>query len=267
MQKTENEVILLINVLEHINKMINHAILTLQGNDPRCNIRFNDSNQSDLFFTYLVDFLSKTDKSAPVSRMSFLKGILEICKNPQFSIENSVDELKIAVESFTLWLEEKKLIDIWFPSVHKHITLDISRIDYIKINGNLCKHNALRAIGVLNDFKKIMEKSGVDITRDQALIAISDFHDRFKNDILIYLSSYMCEFLNNICWAIHKYLKSEFKRSYHITNQNIPLYNYKIPPQIKSEYARSCYWDLMNLIRKGPIIRKFIISDSFKSEY
>lgn len=262
----ENEVILLKNIYGHIDEMLNPSVVEIQGNDPRCNVMFHDSNGQKLFYILLHDFLSKIDGRGPTDSTSFLNGLLKISQNPQFSVKNSEIELMASVEAFIAWVEEEKDIHVRMPSISKSVTLSISRIQAIKICGNLCKHNDLRAIGVVQEFIKIITESGLSIAREQAMVALRDFYERFQNDILVYLSSYICEFLNNIRWAIHSYLLPEFNRSYRINNA-ISSYSYEIPEKIKCDYARYCYWELMNILRRKPFMRKFIVSSSCKCEY
>lgn len=264
----ENEVILLKNIYDHIDEMLNLSIVEIQGSDPHCNVMFHDSNGKKLFYILLHDFLSKTEKRGPIDHTSFLDGLLKISQNPQFSLKNSEIGLMTCVQAFIAWVEEKKDIHVWMPSISKNITLSISRMEAIKMCSNLSKHNDLRAIRVVEQLKEIMKASGIVIVNEQAMVALQDFYERFQNDILIYLSSYICEFLNNIRWSIRDYLLPEFNRSYYSNNDNdIPGYSYKIPEQIKCDYAKYCYWELMNILRRKPFMRKFIISSSFKCEY
>ena len=54
------------------------------------------------------------------------------------------NELEDAVQHFRDWLREEKRIDIWMPSIDE-INVSISRMDFIKMSGNISKHNYLRA--------------------------------------------------------------------------------------------------------------------------
>jgi hypothetical protein len=214
-----------------------------------------------------VDFLSVTDRRGPIPQVSFLQGLSNICKNPCFSVGNSEYELKEVVQSFRAWLREEKEIDIWMPEIMEQVNLLISRIDAIKMSGDVSKHNYLRAIGVAESLKQKLEQSGVQVSLEESMLALSDFYGRFHDDILIYLSSHICEFLNNIRWAIHTYLKPEFNRSFEWTDDEFCRYKFKIPNGIQSKYAQNCYWELMNKVRSNPYMKKFIISESLKTEY
>lgn len=263
----EKEVILLRNVYDHIGEMVNFSLFEIQRFNDDSVIMFKDMNQRKLFFILLVDFLSVTDSRGPISKTSFLKGIVEICKNPSFSNRGSEQELLFVTENFIDWLNEKRKIDIWMPSLDAQVELSISRLDALKMSGDIAKHNYLRASGVAQRLKEILKESGVEVSLDQALLAFPDFCGRFQDDILIYLSSHICEFLNNIRWAIHRYLRPEFLRSVQKSSSSLYEYSFTIPDQIASEYARDCYWALMNYLRGDPYMEQFIIAQDLKSEY
>ena len=111
----ENEVILLRAVYDHIGEMVNYSLMDVCGTEPNSMIRFKDMNHKKLFFILLVDFLSKTDKRGPLKQTIFLRGLVDICNNPQFSIDQSERNLKMSVNAFKCWLDEEILVDIWMP--------------------------------------------------------------------------------------------------------------------------------------------------------
>ncbi len=264
----ESEVILLKAVNEHINDMVNHSLLEIRGKYPEQMIMFHDSPHRTLFFIRLVDFLSSTDAKGPLPKTIFLKGLADICSNPNFSINNSIFELTETVRLFRDWLNNTREIDIWLPSITKDITLKITMLEAIKMSGDISKHNYLRAIGVAEGFQKVLSRSGVNVDITTSLLALSDFQERFGDDVLIYLSSSICEFLNNIRLGIRAYLTYEFQRSYTPVNfGSLDAYEYNIPENIKSDYAKHCYWELMNQLRSKPYMPKFVICNSFKTEY
>lgn len=263
----EQEVILLRNVYDHIGEMVNFSLLEIQDYQGDSLIMFKDMNQRKLFFILLVDFLSVTDKRGPIEKISFLSGLLKVCEDPQLSQDQSENELREVVQRFRAWLNEQKTIEIWMPSISEQADLSISRVDAIKMSGDISKHNYLRASGVAERLQEILKDSGIEINFEQAMLALPDFYERFHDDILIYLSSHICEFLNDIRWAIHRYLRPEFVKSFHRIGESLVGYSYTVPSAINSEYARDCYWELMNELRQEPYMRQFVVSESFKSEY
>lgn len=267
MSTITKEVIVLRNVYDHICEMVNFSLMEVTGTDPHSMIMFKDMNQRRLFFILLVDFLSVTDSRGPIPKTSFLGGLLDICLDPQFSVSSSETELRDVVVRFKDWLNETRSIEIWLPSLDENLNLSISRLDAIKMSGDVSKHNYLRSIGVADRLQKILKSAGVKVELEQALLALPDFYRRFHDDILIYHSSQICEFLNDIRWAIHTYLKPEFDKSFHRTDDELIGYSYHVPAEIDNDYAKDCYWELMDELRKVPYMRRFRVSDSLKSEY
>ena len=62
----EEEVVFLKAITEIIDSMVNFAMLTLHGSDPDASVLFETSIHQRFFNIILVDFLSRTDKKAPV---------------------------------------------------------------------------------------------------------------------------------------------------------------------------------------------------------
>jgi hypothetical protein len=71
----EEEVVFLKAPKEIIDSMVNFEVLTLHGNDPDSSILFKASIHQRFFNIVLVDFLSLTDKKAPVKRSTYLEAL------------------------------------------------------------------------------------------------------------------------------------------------------------------------------------------------
>ena len=263
----EQEVIILKAVEELIDSMVNFELMDLLGNDPDSNILFKSPTHQRFFNIILVDFLSRTDPSGPIEQTSYLGGLSKIVENPYFNENNSVHNLKVATQEFKDWLEQEVEVDVWLPSIDTDTKLKISRFDFLKMTGNISKHNYLRAIGVANDLKDILLKSGITVDIKEALLALAEFYERFHTDILNYHSSTIAEFLNNIRWGIYDYLQPEFKKSIVWEGGSPPKYHYTYPKGIQSEFAKACYWELMNEVRREPYMRRFKVTKWLKLRY
>lgn len=264
----ESEVVLLKAVYDHIGEMVNFSTVEIQnwGEDEKI-VVFKDTNARKFFYILLVDFLSKTDKRGPIQQVTFLQGLANICDAPCFSERGSEMELKHAVQSFRDWLILQKEIDIWMPSINAELKLKLSWADAVKMNGDISKHNYLRAISVAERLQSILLVAGIDVSLEEAIEALPDFYERFHDDILIYLSSHICEFLNNIRWGIYHYLLPQYLRSHLRTDENLVGYTFQVPPEIKSSYGRGCYLDLMNNVRLRPHMERFNVPKAFKVHY
>ena len=266
----ESEVIVLKAVTELIDSMVNYQMMSFLGDDPDSSILFHSSIHQCLFNILLVDFLSKTDphKQAPIKPTSYLDGLRDVASNPFFNKDNSVQLLKESIQEFKDWLEQTVEVDVRLPSIDKETTLEWSRVKFLKMIRNISKHNYLRAISVAEELRDILIKSGITIEIYESLLALADFYERFHSDILNYHSSTIAEFLNNIRWGIHEYLQPEFQHYIVYEGAEHPrMYHYTYPEKINDAFAKECYWDLMDEVRRRPYVKKFKVTKWLKKSY
>ena len=245
LSNTETEVVLLKAVGELIDMMVNFGLFEILGEDPDSQILFHSSTHQRFFNIILVDFLSETDEQGPVDRSTYYAWLTGIARHPSFDVGNSVALLRTATADFVSWLEKEITVDTWLPSTEIHTGLRLSRLDFLKMCGNISKHNFLRAIRVAKRLRKLLSSSGVSATLEEALLALADFHERFHSDILNYHSSTIAEFLNNIRWGIYEYLQPELKRSTVWEGGDPPKYRYTYPPDLVVPFAQECYWEAL----------------------
>jgi len=192
----EEEVIILKAVTELIDSMVNYEMMSLEGKDPDSNIFFHSRTHQRFFNILLVDFLSRTDKNGPIKPTSYLGGLRAVASKPSFDQDNSVQLLKTSIQEFKDWLEQVVEVDVWLPSIDKETTLKLSRVSFLKMSGDISKHNYLRALGVAVELQDILIKSGITIDINESLLALADFYERFHSGILNYHSSTIAELLN-----------------------------------------------------------------------
>lgn len=263
----EIEAVLLKAVWDQIATAANASIFAVEGNEPDSEIRFETPIHQKFFNIVLVDLLSETDDSAPLKSRTYLSGLTCIAVNPLLSTRSAVGHLEKATVDFASWLEECIEVDAWLPSINRQVKFGLSRVLFIKMVGNLSKHNFLRSFRVAMQLRSVLKQSGVDVSLEDASLALPDFYDRFHTDILNYHSSTLAEFLNNIRWGIYEYLQPEFARSIVWDLDNPPMYRYTFPPGINSKYAQQVYWDLMNDVRSEPSMRRFKVTRWLKLRY
>ncbi len=104
--------------------------------------------------------------------------------------------------------------------------------------------------------------------------ALPDFYYWFFYTVILYHASTIAEFLNNIRWAIHRYLLCRYDWAYERSELNSETdgeggleYTYRVPEEIEDPLAQSMYWELMNKVRAEPIFREFIVPPSAKRRY
>jgi hypothetical protein len=267
MKNIEQEIIILKAVKELIDSMVNFELMSITGDDPDSNISFKSMAHQMFFNVILVDFLSCTDPKGPIKQTSYLGGLRAISDAPCFNEGDSIEQLKIATYEFKDWLEQEIEVDIWLPSINKDTTIRIARFNFLKMTGDISKHNYLGAVNVAEELKNILSTSSVKVEIEESLLALSEFYDRFHTDILGYHSSTIAEFLNNIRWGIYHYLQPEFKKSIVWESREPPKYRYTYPEDVSFEFAKACYWELMNEVRSEPYMRKFKVTKWLKLRY
>lgn len=262
----EKEVVVLKAIKELIDSIVNLEVLMLSDTDP-AEVRFHTMTHAMFFNLVLVDLLSKIDEKGFVEPEAYLSRLAAITKNPHFNVEGSVDDLAATTQQFRNWLNTRFSREkVWLPSIETEMTLELSRIELVKVGGNICRHNFLRAVGIAEEVRKILARHDVDITLDQALLVLSDLNEWLHGDMFQYHSSTIAEFLNNLRWGIYKYLRPEFERSI-VRESGDPKYHYTYPDGIESAFAKECYWDLMNEIKSKPYMRRFEVTKSLKKRY
>lgn len=254
-------------ITEAIDEMVNHEAMNFPKRNTDVIVGFSSSTHKKVFNILLVDFLSNLDKGLFNNSSSCLKALREVCDSPSFNASNSIACLEKNVFILKEWLEEEVSVDTWFPSIELNIDLKIRRFDFIKICGNTCKHSLGRLTKTANDLRKIFQNNGTNISEEESFLALEDFYERFHTDILSYHASYLCEMINNIRWGIHLYLLPEFQRSHTWINRDEGSYKYLIPDNIKTQFTKNCYWELMNEVRRKPYVQPFSADKHLKIEY
>jgi hypothetical protein len=267
LSEIEQEVLFLKAACDIIDSMVNREMLAVHDSPAGSTILFTTGTHQRLFNILLLDFLSDADDRLPVNHISFLGALRQIETHPRFDVDGSVSPLRIAVRSCFDWLNQSVPVDVWFSSLGKEAVVRLPRLTYLKMCGNIAKHDPLRLGSVARDLQDALAASGVTVDRDDALLALDDFYQRFHTDILNYHGSTIVALLNDIRWGIHEYLLPEFQRSYSTEGCEPPMYRYTYPAVVTGKFPRERYWDLMNAVRGQPILPRFQVSESFRKRY
>jgi len=266
---TEKEIIFLKAIIELIDSMVNCEMLDLLGQNPDVSIGFKSTIHQKLFNIILLDFLSCSDKRVLGEQLSYLGALRSICDSPNLNKNNSISNLTNSTNEFVDWLEQEVTVEkIWLPSIDLETDLSIKRIEFIKICGNISKHNFSRLFGVAHELIEIFKRNNIDLKPEEALLILGEFYEWFHTNIFAYHSSAIAEFLNNIRWGIHEYLQPEFQQSIVFENDEQPRkYHYTYPNEVNNSFAKNCYWDLMNEVLLKPDMSKFQVTRYLKMRY
>src|SRR5580704_1673845 len=284
MNDTEREVIILNSVWEMIDGMVNWAMFVKNDRTEPTNLMFETRQHSRLFIVLLGDFLSeiRAFRGTPVplgltpppsnarpSDLTFLFHLRQVCADPKLGTDTTA--LSRAVEVFADWLEgEFTAQGVNLHAIDVVADLRIARIRYIKMCADIAKHNLTRLATNVGHLRKLLEAAQHPVSEQEAYLAVANFFEWFPDDIFIYHSSQIAEFLNNIRWSIYDYLQPEFRQSWHQTDKatpDFPIYSYRVPSNITEPVARAMYWDAMNRSRSKPYVQRFVVTESLKRRY
>ena len=284
MNDLEREVIILNSAWQMIDGMVNWAMLVRVNLDKPANLMFQGREHQKMFVILLRDFLSQVrahgnqpiplglrqpPQDAHPADRTFLFHLRQVCEAPRLNGDSV--ELRQQVEALAEWLEEEFVArEVWLPDIDVQVNLRIARYRYITMCGDIAKHHLGRLSVNARHIQDLLRQADWDIDEQMAYLAIDNFFQWFFDNIFLYHSSQIAEFLNYIRWAIFRYLQPEFARSYHLTEDATPdshAYSYHVPEAINQPIARAMYWDLMNRVRREPWMPRLTIHEVHKRWY
>ncbi|MCH7499240.1 MAG: hypothetical protein IH886_04420 [Nitrospinae bacterium] len=276
--KIEQEIIILSAIWGMIGEMVNYEIFEQLHSTEDTSLVFKSATHRQFFNILLVDFLSTpkkglfdlpfATKDSAETDKSFLYCLEVVCKKPNFDKEK-VDAIRKPLTEFKDWLEtECHVENVWFPSINEETDIKVKRVSFIKICGNISKHNFTRLDQDASSIKEILLNNNVDIRDDNDVyLLLSDFYGWFHDNLFDYHSSAIAEFLNNIRWGIYEYLQPEFHRSFTREDGDAIEYHFIYPDQCTNPFAKIMYWNLMNNMRVEPYMPKFEVTGFLKMRY
>lgn len=252
--------------------MVNWAMFSKNDLVEPTTLFFESREHAKLFIILLTDFLSKTSSThgllsvpsdAQGADLTFLFHLRQVCQNPQLG--KDATELSNTVETFACWLEKKFTSNgVNLTSIDVIADLEINRFRYIKMCGNIAKHNLDRLTRNIEDFQSLLKAAGHEVSIQNAYLATGDYFTWFFDDVFLFHSNYIVEFLNDIRWDVFEYLHPAYERSWYPRTRFRGDYGYNLPESIVNPFAQAMYWDLMNRVRRKPYMSRFVVDKSFK---
>jgi len=266
----EREIVTLKAVLDMIGDMVNHETMTIHSSDPNSSVMFKTRTHMAFFSIVLVDLLSERDGILK-DRKNYIGRLKVISTNPLMGEIQDILELREAVCAFDAWLSEEVTIqNRWFPSLDLQVDLSIKRQDFIRICGDIAKHNFTRLTVAADKLRKILGDNNQPFSLDKCILALQDFRTQFYDDIFLYHSSTIAEFLNNIWWGIYSYaapVRGRCVENRYDGELHLNAYSYSYPVDVTSELGKACFWGLMNDVMQPPYIRRFEVAKYLKERY
>ncbi|MER8368027.1 hypothetical protein [Mesorhizobium sp. M1378] len=277
----EQEVAILYAVWQMIDGMVNYQNF-VKFDPPVTSAMIESSVHQRLFNILLVDFLSKPESRKKGDVMPFglqsppsigrptdstyLLYLRQVCAAPQLG--KDVSALEKATNAFADWLEADAFVpDVWLYPLGKPVNLMVERMTFIKICGNICKHNFSRLQYDARKIQTLLRKNGRSIREERIYELLPQFQEWFHDNVLNYHVGTLAEFLNNIRWAIYRYLQPHLRKSFVPKGGNLPGYRFKVPRTIRRAAPLGLYWDLMNKALEKPYFTEFAVDPIMKLRY
>lgn len=266
----EQETIGLCVCLEAIGNVANHALLELRDVSTfpgEAAVYFHSHIHQQLFLIRLIDFVKEVGDSRLTGvNGSCIEVLRSACTTQSFNTNNYIEELKESVDKLDNWLKYRAPITLWLPTLEINARVQVSRLDFLKISGNQSKHNLSRLTGVSKDIAKILNVHGYSVPVEYIPLALDDFREHLEEDFFVYYGTCLAELMNNIRWGLQTYLEPVFRKSYCSEGPGSIMYTYHYPPEIQNDVPRQWFWRLMNNIRSGPYIEKFVGAHYLKEQ-
>jgi len=264
----EKEAIGLCIALEAVGNMINHDLLEIKEasmSSGEAEVNFHTHIHQELFIVRLLDFVKeKGDNNLIGVSGSCLKVLQSACDTCSFNQDNSIELLKKSVQILNEWLSYKISIKLWLPTLDIDANVEVPRLKFIEVSGNICKHNLSRLTGISNQLFSILESKGYSVQLEQIPLALDNFRKNLNENYFVYYGTWLTEMLNNIIWGIHRYLQPIYNASLIKDDSNDIRYHYKYPNEITQKIPKQWFWRLMNNVRNKPYLRKFVGSHLLK---
>ena len=274
----EQEIIVLKAVWDMIDEMVNYEIFERPHRTKDTTLIFKSRTHQKFFNIQLVDFLSRpknkkgifdlpfAPKESSDTDKSYLYLLKTVCDKPNFSKE--VDAISGPLAKFKDWLEtECHVENVRFPSIETETDIKVMRVSFVKICGNISKHNFTRLDQDASKIEEILSANNVQIGNTDRYLLLSEFYEYFHDNVFNYHGSAIAEFLNNLRWGIIEYLQPEFHRSFVREGQDSLVYHFTYPDRCTNSFAKAIYWDLMNSVRRQPYMPRFEVWRFLKMRY
>ena len=190
MNEVEREIIILNSAWEMINDMVNWSVFVKHDRVDQIIMRFSTGGHGRLFAILLTDFLSEVrafnrdpiplgllvppSNARPADR-TFLFHLRQVCTNPMLG--EDVTELNDAVEKFAAWLETKFVAKgVNLTVIDIVADLRVTRYRYIKMCGDIGKHNLARLSANVGHLRDLLAASGHQVSEQDAYLAIQSFY-------------------------------------------------------------------------------------------
>jgi hypothetical protein len=200
----EQEIVALRAAWDMIDGMVNMEMFVKHPSPTDSHIMFKTMTHSPMFNVLLGDFLSQPADGAfdlkahptkdKTHRNTYLAYLLNVCDNPRLNSDSAT--LRGPVQAFADWLDIDCVVpDLWLPSISGKLDMRIKRISFLKICGDIAKHNFSRLRYNVKQLMEIFAANSLIIDEGKAFSVLPDFYENFHRNVFLYHSSTIAEIL------------------------------------------------------------------------
>lgn len=263
----EGEILTLKASTELLDGLVNHSIITVSGRKGNAVVRFPTAAHRDLFCIRLVDFLSVPSLGIGAGNLRYLQALMAIAHKPSLGHAAEASDLQDTLAALSGWLDANAEIALWLPTIDVELAVKARREELLWITGNYAKHNFARLTAVTRRWQAVLSRCGHAVTTHDSLNSLHDACNRLQEDFVPYHATTICELLNDVRWALHEYLVPVYEQHYRVAPRGLPEYFFTMPSSLSTPFARTCFWDLMNDVRRKPYVDRFETSPYLKGRY
>jgi len=259
---TETEAIGLCIALEAVDSVANDSLLEIRFVEQypgEAEAWFPSPVHQQLFLIRTLDLAKEAGSKALTGVSGSCVQVLEAaCGTRAFDVDGSSATLCAATTAMRGWLDAVEPLRLWLGSLDLEATIAVSRAEFLHIAGNQSKHNLSRLTGVSTRISEALGQAGHAVPPEQVPLALDDFREHLQEDYFIYYGTWLAELLNNVRWGLQEYLFPAFKTAYTRDPHDEIRYSYAYPPDVRADIPRQWFWRLMNNIRSGPPLKRFV---------
>jgi len=213
--ETEQEAIILNAMWAMIDDMVNYEMFVKTERTTDVVLMFSTSTHMRLFNVLFVDFLSQprpaqggsvpfdlpqpppNARQADLTHLFYLR---QVCAAPKLGPNASM--IAGPLDGFSDWLEAEAVVEkVWLPSINTELDFRIGRLQFMKICGDIAKHNFLRLSQNVKRLRQVLKANGHTIDEGQAYLVLPEFYEWFHRNIFAYHSKEMYWELMNMVRA------------------------------------------------------------------
>jgi hypothetical protein len=255
MGEAEQEAIGLCICCDALDDLVTREMLgVVQTAAGEMEVHFPTGVHQSLFLVRFLDFVSEKGTASLLGmKASCLDVLAHAASQRALAPGPGGDDLAQAAGALRTWLETIIDVDVWLPSADLDVQLPVTRQLLLEVSGNQAKHNPARLSGVSGKFQALLATAGHPLPIDAIPFVLNDLREHLAGNLFLYYASWMAELLNEIRWAVQRYLDPLHARAFRVLPDRDGAYTFDPPNSIgRGTPAQKWFHGLMQHVHTGP---------------